>query len=114
MRKRLVRMLRVLPLQSVGVSAMNAEDVPEDDSVCTYCGYPDCRCDDPDDDDDELDEIDDDMYDCHGWFDGHGKSAVFMCGAVGSEDCDECPCYRWLGLTNKQIDELELSYDDPA
>lgn len=23
---------------------------PEDDSVCFYCGWPDCRCDDDDED----------------------------------------------------------------
>lgn len=106
MRKRLVRMLRVLPLQSVGVSAMNAEDVPEDDSVCTYCGYPDCRCDDVDDLDDDGDP-EGPEEECHGWFD----AGVFVCGAVGSEQCDECSCYSWLGLTSKEIDELEESED---
>lgn len=28
---------------------MNVED---DDTVCTFCGWPDCRCDDDDDDPD--------------------------------------------------------------
>lgn len=29
---------------------LRTEDVPEDDSVCFFCGWPDCRCDDEDDD----------------------------------------------------------------
>lgn len=53
--------------------------------------------------DDELGE------DCHGYFESQSKSAVFICGAVGSEDCDECPMHDWLGLTSRQIDELEMS-----
>lgn len=32
---------------------MSVED--DDDTVCFYCGYPDCRCDDFDDDPDDLD-----------------------------------------------------------
>jgi hypothetical protein len=56
--------------------------------------------------DDESDEFKDAMYDCHGYFDQPGLRGVFHCGAIGSEDCDECPCYRWIGLTNRQIDEL--------
>lgn len=84
-----------------------SEDVPEDDSVCFYCGFRDCRCDDIDDEP-ELDEDEEAMYDCHGFFDSQRADAHFMCGAVGSEDCDECPMNPWLGLTNKQIDALEI------
>lgn len=85
---------------------MSTEDVPEDDSVCFYRGFQDCRCDWDDDIDDDgdpegLEE------DCHGYFESQSPDAVFVCGAVGSEDCDECACYTWLGLTSKQIDEFE-------
>lgn len=74
----------------------------------------------------DQDEIDDDMgideweddeeYDealdnCHGHFDEPGPGGIFQCGAVGSEDCDECPMHAWLGLTNRQIDRLE-EFDD--
>jgi hypothetical protein len=47
------------------------------------------------------------MDNCHGHFDEPGPGGIFQCGAVGSEDCDECPMHRWLGLTNRQIDRLE-------
>jgi len=88
---------------------MSTEDVPEDDSVCFFCGYPDCRCADIEDDiDDETDDWEEHEADCHGYFESQSPDAVFVCGAAGSEDCDECPCYGWLGLTNKQIDELEI------
>lgn len=61
--------------------------------------------DDPDFDIDEEDDIN-----CSGWFEPYGSpNGVFVCGAVGSEDCDECPCHAWLGLTNAQIDEMEES-----
>lgn len=59
------------------------------------------------DDDYELDEFEEAMYDCHGHFDEQGPGGIFQCGAVGSEDCDECPMHAWLGLTNRQIDRLE-------
>lgn len=49
--------------------------------------------------------------DCHGYFPDQGPRARFNCGAVGSEDCDECPMNSWLGLTNSQIDELEADDD---
>lgn len=58
-------------------------------------------------DDCDLDECGEEMYDCHGHFDSQRADAHFMCGAVGSEDCDECPMHSWLGLTNRQIDSLE-------
>ena len=60
---------------------------------------------DPDDifDDMDYEPEDDPMEDCYGWFDG----GVFVCSGVGSEDCDCCPCYAWLGLTSEQIDQLE-------
>lgn len=51
----------------------------------------------------ELDEYEQEMLDCHGWMDGDR----FTCGSNGSEDCDECSCNAWIGLTSKQIDELE-------
>lgn len=64
--------------------------------------YEEFEDDDSDDSDDWEDE--DAMEDCHGWFD----AGVFVCGAVGSEQCDECTCNAWLGLTNEQIDEMEF------
>jgi hypothetical protein len=84
-----------------------------DPSFCDECGWPvqQCACMDVeelDDDDYEPDEWEEEMADCHGYFESQSPNAVFVCGAVGSEDCDECPCYAWLGLTNKQIDKLEL------
>lgn len=60
----------------------------------------------------DLDEFEEAMYDCHGHFDQQGARGIFQCGAVGSEDCDECPMHRWLGLTNRQIDRLEESADE--
>jgi hypothetical protein len=60
----------------------------------------------------EPDEFEEAMYDCHGYFDQQGARGVFFCGAVGSEDCDECPCNKWLGLTNRQIDALEIHDDE--
>jgi hypothetical protein len=57
----------------------------------------------------ELDEEDQLSEDCHGFFESQHPGAVFVCGAVGSEDCDECPMHNWLGLTSGQIDELEMS-----
>ena len=64
-----------------------------------------------DDGDYEPDEFDDELENCCGFFESQSPNAVWVCGAVGSEDCDECPCYGWLGLTNKQIDELEIEGD---
>jgi hypothetical protein len=55
----------------------------------------------------EPDEFEDELGNCCGFFESQSPDAVFVCGAVGSEDCDECPCYAWLGLTNKQIDDLD-------
>lgn len=71
--------------------------------ICTDCEEQD----DDMGDDYELDEFEEAMYDCHGHFDEPGPGGVFQCGAVGSEDCDECPMHSWLGLNNKQIDRLE-------
>lgn len=78
--------------------------------ICTDCeakhaddSLEDCGM----DDDYELDEFEEAMYDCHGHFDEPGPGGLFQCGAVGSEDCDECPMHKWLGLTNRQIDRLE-------
>ena len=53
------------------------------------------------DHDDGYDEEEEADANCCGWFD----QGVFVCGAVGSEDCDCCPNYSWLGKTSKQIDE---------
>lgn len=69
--------------------------------------YPDEQ-DEHYDDEPDMDEFEEAMYDCHGYFDSQRADAHFMCGAVGSEDCDECPMHNWLGLTNRQIDALEL------
>lgn len=73
------------------------EDVPDDwDPVDDYDG----------------EDWEDEMYDCHGHFDQPGKAGIFMCGAVGSEDCDECPMHGWLGLNHRQIDRLEEAGDE--
>lgn len=61
--------------------------------------------DEPELDDYEPDEWEEELDNCHGWFD----DGRFVCGAVGSEDCDECPCNDWLGLTSAEIDALEPS-----
>jgi hypothetical protein len=78
---------------------LSTEDVPDefDDSYDDEC---------------ELDAFEEAMYDCHGHFDEQGPGGIFICGAVGSEDCDECPCHAWLGLTNRQIDALEEKCDE--
>jgi hypothetical protein len=60
---------------------------------------------------DEPEECAEGWDECRGFFENTSPSAVFVCGAVGSEDCDECPMRDWLGLTNKQIDEVEAEYD---
>lgn len=59
------------------------------------------RYDDSEDDRFEDEEEEEADANCMGWFD----QGVFVCGAVGSEDCDCCPNYSWLGKTSKQIDE---------
>jgi len=64
------------------------------------------------DDEYEPDEWEEEMADCYGHFESQSPNAVFLCGAVGSEDCDECPCYAWLGLTNQQIDALDTFEGD--
>lgn len=74
-------------------------DEPEDDRVCFYCGYPDCRCDDEDDEDETAN--------CSGYFSEH-DGGRFICGAVGSEDCDWCSCYDWLGKTAEEVEQEEL------
>lgn len=51
--------------------------------------------------DDEPDEYEKAISNCCGFFEG----GYFMCGAVGSEDCDECPFYGDLGLTAEQIQD---------
>jgi hypothetical protein len=62
--------------------------------------YPD---EEPDEEPDEYEEA---MGNCHGWFENNGKGA-FMCGAVGSEDCDECPFYRDLGMTAAEVEDRD-------
>ncbi len=66
------------------------------------------------DEDYEPDEWEEAMQNCHGHFEEYPNGGVFMCGAAGSEDCDECPMNQWCGLTSKQIDELEGIDSDEA
>ena len=47
-------------------------------------------------------EGDDELSNCHAFVDG----GVFVCGAVGSEDCDECPFNCELGT------KAEIAPDD--
>lgn len=63
--------------------------------------------DDYDQPDDEPDEFEEAAFDCHGFFDSGPGRGAFVCMAVGSEDCDECPFNRDLGLTLKQIGERD-------
>jgi hypothetical protein len=56
--------------------------------------------------DEEPDEYEEAMGNCHGWFEDEGNGA-FMCGAVGSEDCDECPFYRDLGMTAAEVEDRD-------
>ncbi len=75
--------------------------------ICTDCEAKASDDDFEDDyweDDEDFDEA---LDNCHGHFDEPGPGGIFQCGAVGSEDCDECPMNSWLGLNNKQIDRLE-------
>jgi hypothetical protein len=60
----------------------------------------------PDFEDDELDEYEEAMHNCHGWFENNSKGH-FVCGAVGSEDCDECPFYRDLGMTAIAVEDRD-------
>ncbi len=48
---------------------------------------------DPEEWDGEGLEGDDELSNCHAFVDG----GVFVCGAAGSEDCDECPFNCELG-----------------
>lgn len=61
------------------------------------------------DDDVDQDDYEEFEEECCGFFESQSPKAVFVCGAVGSEDCDECPMHNWLGLTSAQIDEMEDS-----
>lgn len=56
--------------------------------------------------DDEPDEFEEAMSNCHGWH--QDQTGPFVCGAVGSEDCDECPFYRDLGMTPDEIEERDM------
>lgn len=80
------------------------------------CGQFDCICGDGgyDFDECEPDEFEEAAQNCHGFFDPDPKTGVFVCGAAGSEDCDECPMNSWCGLTNAQIDEQEAIEDDES
>lgn len=75
--------------------------------TCPGCGFdaPACCC--LLDDNDQQDEFDDELDRCHGYFEGADSRGVFVCGAAGSEDCDQCPLSGWCGFTSKQIDGLE-------
>ena len=54
-------------------------------------------------------EGDDDLTNCHAFVDG----GMFVCGAVGSEDCDECIFHSDLGKTVSEVErEMEMSDDD--
>ena len=53
----------------------------------------------------EPDEYEEAMANCCGHFEG----GVFVCGAVGSEDCDfDCPFNRDLDLTMKEIEQRDV------
>lgn len=54
-----------------------------------------------DDYDDEPDEYEEALGNCSGFMDG----GYFVCGAVGSEDCDECPFHNDLGKSQKELEE---------
>jgi hypothetical protein len=57
------------------------------------------------DDDEPLDEFEEAMSYCGGFWDGE----VFMCGSVGSEQCEfECPFNKDIGKT---VDEIEIEID---
>lgn len=58
---------------------------------------------DIDDCEDEYDEFEDALGNCHAFFDGR----VYVCGAVGSEDCDECPFNGELGKTSAECQQEE-------
>jgi len=66
-------------------------------------------CDDSFDDDWDGEglEGDDELSNCHAFVDG----GVFVCGAVGSEDCDECPFNCELGTKADEVDYEEESDD---
>jgi hypothetical protein len=50
-------------------------------------------------DDYEVDEIEEAMMDCHMF---RGDDGYWHCGAIGSEDCDECPFYGDIGTRWKR------------
>jgi hypothetical protein len=56
--------------------------------------------------DEEPDEYEEALGNCHGWFEDEGKG-VFVCGAVGSEMCDECPFYGDLGMTAAEVENRD-------
>lgn len=78
-----------------------SEDIPGYDAW-KLATPPEYEYDEPD----EFWEDDEDIDDqCCGYFEmGSGR---FVCGAVGSEDCDWCKCNDWLGLTSDEVDALE-------
>ena len=54
----------------------------------------------------EEDELEEAMGNCHGWHED--LTGPFVCGAVGSEDCDECPFHRDLGMTVKELEQRDM------
>lgn len=54
-----------------------------------------------------LEGDEDELSNCHAFVDG----GVFVCGAAGSEDCDECPFNSELG-TKAECEPPEEEFDD--
>jgi hypothetical protein len=88
-----------------------------DPNFCPECEHPRgaCICEQSGADDDigadawdgEGLEGDDELSNCHAFVDG----GVFVCGAVGSEDCDQCPFNCELG-TKAEFEPPEEESDD--
>lgn len=83
------------------------------DSFCSLSCYE--NWDDSDADEEEVEwdgeglEGDDELTNCHAFVDG----GVFVCGAVGSEDCDKCIFHSDLGKTVSEVEsEMEMSDDE--
>jgi len=70
-------------------------------------GYDDWKTRAPYDDydDEEPDEYEEAMGNCHGWHED--QTGHFVCGDVGSEECDECPFNRDLGMTPEELEERD-------
>jgi hypothetical protein len=64
--------------------------------------------DDEPDYDDEPEDDDGIGGNCSGWFSEHDENR-FVCGAIGSEDCDFCCLNRWmLGMTPDEAEAVEV------